>query len=403
MVADRISGVAESFQSQSANLSRPETGLDVIGGQLSTAGNLLKELISRDWADISKLLSNLTGAKEGGSSEDYRDWLLHATDSAFESAGDDLDLRIKKGAPFGTVFLDEFGELHPSVQALLLRFLNNGEFQPLGYEGTISLRDEEGRLHIRFVGATNSKDAYNVFPTLDQKGETPSGPGQENKESERSLKIGLDDGAAIEDSAVRLDLLHRIGQWIVVLPEVIPNEVDVLIELEKEFRPDLKYIQWEEGAKKLLRTMVDQKIFSGQRRQVRTVIMRAMGSAKELSALGVSPSFKPASVVTEDIIKDAVGPITVAAATVSAPGRIQKLSTAVSRWLNDSKRWPVCPSPISWDQAKAFFGRGKEGKTRLGKAFLRSTLFKEAGGGEYTLDELEEAWDQRHMLKFAHT
>ena len=392
VVADRISAVAESFQSQSSNLSRSETRLDVIGGQLSNAGNLLKELASRDWADISKLLSHLTGTKEGGSSEDYRDWLLYATDSVFEPAGDDLDLRIKTGAPFGTIFLDEFGELHPSVQALLLRFLNNGEFQPLGYEGTISLRDEEGRLHIRFIGATNRKDAYNIFPTLDQKEQTPSDTGQEKKESLTSLMIGLDEDAAVEESVVRLDLLHRIGQWIIVLPELTPEEVDVLIELERGYRHDLKYVQWEEDAKELLRTLVGKKIFTGQRRQLRTVIMRALGYAKELSALGVSPSFKPASVVTEDIINDAVGPITVAAAMATPRSRIQKLSMAISHWLKDSNVWSDCPSPILWKSVKAFFGSGEEGKTRLGKAFLQSTLFKEATGGEYTLDELEEAW-----------
>ena len=206
------------------------------------------------------------------------------------------------------------------------------------------------------------------------------------------MKIGLDEGAAIEESAVRLDLLHRIGQWIIALPELTPEEVDVLIELEKGYRPELKCVQWEENAKELLRSLVEQKIFTGQRRHLRSVIMRAMGYAKELSALGVSPSFKPASVVTEDIINDAVGPITVAATMATPRSRIKKLSMAISQWLNESKIWPACPSPMLWESAKDFFGPTDEGKTRLGKFFLRSTLFKEANGEEYTLDELEEAW-----------
>ncbi|MGV6817491.1 MAG: sigma-54 interaction domain-containing protein [Thiotrichales bacterium] len=51
-------------------------------------------------------------------------------------------------AEHGTLFLDEVGELPLSVQAKLLRFLENGECQPPGYSRTI-------RYDVRVVAATN--------------------------------------------------------------------------------------------------------------------------------------------------------------------------------------------------------------------------------------------------------
>jgi len=49
----------------------------------------------------------------------------------------------------GTVFLDELGEMSLRMQALLLRFLETGELQPIGQEGTHS------RVDVRLIAATN--------------------------------------------------------------------------------------------------------------------------------------------------------------------------------------------------------------------------------------------------------
>ena len=51
-------------------------------------------------------------------------------------------------ADHGTLFLDEIGELRPDVQVLLLRVLQEGEFERLG--GTVS-----HRVDVRLVTATN--------------------------------------------------------------------------------------------------------------------------------------------------------------------------------------------------------------------------------------------------------
>src|SRR5207253_7378006 len=97
---------------------------------------------------LGSVLKSLGLSAGAAKSTDLRAWLRDGNPDQLEAAGrGEINLRVTTGAPYGTIFLDEFGELDPSVQALLLRFLNDGEIQPLGYEGTISLKDKEKRLH----------------------------------------------------------------------------------------------------------------------------------------------------------------------------------------------------------------------------------------------------------------
>ena len=49
----------------------------------------------------------------------------------------------------GTLFLDEVGEMSPRMQALLLRFLESGEVQPVGAHGP------RARVDVRVIAATN--------------------------------------------------------------------------------------------------------------------------------------------------------------------------------------------------------------------------------------------------------
>ena len=49
----------------------------------------------------------------------------------------------------GTVFLDEIGEMSQSLQSLMLRFLENGEIQPVGSEQRLS------KVDVRVIAATN--------------------------------------------------------------------------------------------------------------------------------------------------------------------------------------------------------------------------------------------------------
>ena len=53
----------------------------------------------------------------------------------------------------GTLFLDEVGEMSLRMQALLLRFLENGEIQPVGSDRT------QGTVDVRVISATNRQSA----------------------------------------------------------------------------------------------------------------------------------------------------------------------------------------------------------------------------------------------------
>src|SRR5499427_6398203 len=59
-------------------------------------------------------------------------------------------------APNGTVFLDEVGETSLRMQALLLRFVENGEIQRVGSDRI------DGRVDVRIIAATNRNLAKRI-------------------------------------------------------------------------------------------------------------------------------------------------------------------------------------------------------------------------------------------------
>jgi anaerobic nitric oxide reductase transcription regulator len=87
----------------------------------------------------------------------------------------------------GTLFLDEVGELPLSVQAKLLRVLQNGEIQRLG-------DDRARRVNVRVIAATN-----------------------------RSLR------ERVRDGAFRADLYHRLSVYPVPIPPLRERGDDVLL------------------------------------------------------------------------------------------------------------------------------------------------------------------------------
>jgi transcriptional regulator with GAF, ATPase, and Fis domain len=56
---------------------------------------------------------------------------------------------LARQADKGTLFLDELGEMSLRMQAVILRFAETGEIQPIGSEGS------SGRLDVRLIAATN--------------------------------------------------------------------------------------------------------------------------------------------------------------------------------------------------------------------------------------------------------
>jgi len=110
---------------------------------------------------------------------------------AFTGAMTDNAGRINM-AEGGTLFLDEVGEMSPDIQAKLLRFLESGEYQPVG-----SLKQRHA--DVRLVAATNA-----------------------------DLRKKVDDGSFREDLYYRLNIIpfhvpalrERTGDVELLIPEI---------------------------------------------------------------------------------------------------------------------------------------------------------------------------------------
>ncbi|OSZ75470.1 nitric oxide reductase transcriptional regulator NorR [Hydrogenophaga sp. IBVHS1] len=105
---------------------------------------------------------------------------------AFSGAVNDRPGRFE-AAEGGTLFLDEVGELPLSIQAKLLRTLQNGEIQRLG-------ADQPRRVNVRVIAATN-----------------------------RSLREHVRDGS------FRADLYHRLSVYPILIPPLRERGNDVLL------------------------------------------------------------------------------------------------------------------------------------------------------------------------------
>jgi hypothetical protein len=135
---------------------------------------------------------------------------------------EDLAIKFKHNHPIGTLFLDEFGDLPPVVQNMLLRFLEekSGEIQPVGYPGRIA------GLRIRLILATSDRRiaAFAGYSLM--------GPITPQQDMTRSF---------------RPDLLFRVkGQ--VIRTQAIAKQAQLLASLEEMIDRHSKY-DWTEGAK----------------------------------------------------------------------------------------------------------------------------------------------------------
>lgn len=85
----------------------------------------------------------------------------------------------------GTMFLDEIGEMHPSLQAKLLQVLQDGTFTPLGSRGSV-------KVNVRVIAATN-----------------------------------IDMKAAIANRSFREDLYYRLNGFCFTLPPLRERREDI--------------------------------------------------------------------------------------------------------------------------------------------------------------------------------
>jgi NtrC-family two-component system response regulator AlgB len=121
------------------------TATVLITGESGTGKGLLARLI-HDWsprASAPFVMVDCAGLYENLLESD----LFGHRKGAFTGAIEDKEGKLKT-ADRGTVFLDEVSEMTPSIQARLLRFLQNREFERLGDTKNI-------KVDVRVVGATN--------------------------------------------------------------------------------------------------------------------------------------------------------------------------------------------------------------------------------------------------------
>lgn len=152
---------------------------------------------------------------------------------AFSGAVGERAGRVE-AAEGGTLFLDEVGELPMSVQAKLLRTLQNGEIQRLG-------ADRPSRVDVRVIAATN-----------------------------RNLR------ERVKDGTFRADLYHRLSVYPIPIPPLRERDDDVLLlagrflELNRA-RLGLRSLRLSEAAHAVLRGYD----WPGNVRELEHVISRA--------------------------------------------------------------------------------------------------------------------------------
>lgn len=184
-------------------------------------------------ADICSLGKILTacgcvpsGQRSADPQREYEENLLASRSSHVIRDSDGLRLREypnDRNIPhvFGTLFLDEFADLSPLVQTLLLRYLESKEIEPLGYHGRVR------GANLRIIVATSDPRVAAFV------GERLYGTWRSSEELSRPL---------------RLDLLFRVKAQVIRAEPTTP--LNVTKHLEGIIAHAAPYVKWDKDAKK---------------------------------------------------------------------------------------------------------------------------------------------------------
>ncbi|MCQ2102117.1 MAG: sigma 54-interacting transcriptional regulator [Fibrobacter sp.] len=144
---------------------------------------------------------------------------------------------------YGCLFLDEVGDLPLSAQAMLLRFFQNGEIQPLGCSEPGTIHEDSGEKNSFRPGGKLNKVKV-ICAT--------------NKNLEEEVKKGN----------FRLDLFHRINKYHVEVPPLCERPNDCEQNFENYFQKIKKDLMKVNGSAKswLNGVSIDRKEFGEQNR-----------------------------------------------------------------------------------------------------------------------------------------
>jgi DNA-binding NtrC family response regulator len=150
----------------------------------------------------------------------------------------------------GTVFLDEIGEMSLRMQALFLRFLENGEIQPVGADQAVT------RVDVRVIAATN-----------------------------RNLSDAVAAGRFREDLLYRLDVVH------ILVPPLRDRRDDVRALVEHILSTAARPITFTEEALRALEAYR----WPGNVRELQNVVERLvwMSSGDRVGVEDLPPQFRP--------------------------------------------------------------------------------------------------------------
>jgi hypothetical protein len=230
----------------------------------------LRDIIGSLIADRDTNLSYLKGGtKLPEGSQSFFDWLRAANRNIANWNADSLDVRVKlQGDPpraRGTVFLDEVHAMPLTAQRTLLRFLNDWEVTPVGYEGVIKPESTEGGRPraplVRVIAATNQPD----WIALSQGKTKPTG-----------LNLPESSSHTVEQLQPEwADVFYRLSRHILHIAKPDSSEIEHLIRIEQQ-ESDMEDIEWDDAAKDELRLWYERGDIKGNRREIRAICRRAM-------------------------------------------------------------------------------------------------------------------------------
>jgi DNA-binding NtrC family response regulator len=225
-------------------LSTALASLQGMSEQLSKQARSIREVVDDSGgAQVSR--SNATAGSAA-----YFAWLRRANTKDCTWNEESLKIQIH---PFGdqssprargTLFLDEIGAMSTEAGRVLLRFLNDWEVAPVGFEGII--RPEVKVPLLRVIGATNNRNWMNLAKSQ------------------------------LTDPPEWADLFYRLSRGdILHISPPGSSEVEALIEEEKR-ESGATDIEWDTGAIDELRGLVKDNKVRGNRREIRAISRRAM-------------------------------------------------------------------------------------------------------------------------------